>query len=305
MKKGLTIIELLVVIGIIAVLTGVLLGTFAGGTESARAARCLSNLKNLASAAQVAGTSGNAATQKNSYMPLAGSKQIYSADSSEGSQNVTEKYTEERGWISWDSRNAYPSSSGVAKSSWTIPMYEENDERRLYALTNGVIWKYTGGNRNVYVCPSHTQAKKQLNPNYSYVMNPVFGWSPDPAEDLWVAEDIYPNVDRAKAERRLLFAEIPFADIGHQPQNDGAYEVDAILQYHGCTDEGSFEETIGFNHKSGNFYCAHIVFQDGHIDKLRWPKEGLSESQERELAEWLCEGEDVAFDGKKYVKMEN
>ena len=55
MKKAFTLIELLVVIGIIAVLSAILLGTFSGATESARAARCLSNMKSLANACQTAG----------------------------------------------------------------------------------------------------------------------------------------------------------------------------------------------------------------------------------------------------------
>ena len=50
-RGGFTIIELLVVIGIIGVLAGVLLASFSGGTESARAAKCLSNMRNLAQGA--------------------------------------------------------------------------------------------------------------------------------------------------------------------------------------------------------------------------------------------------------------
>ena len=44
MKKAFTIIELLVVIGIIGVLAGVLMTSFSGGTESARAAKCLTTV---------------------------------------------------------------------------------------------------------------------------------------------------------------------------------------------------------------------------------------------------------------------
>ena len=44
MKKAFSLVELLVVVAIIAILAGVLVSSFSGGTESARAARCLSNL---------------------------------------------------------------------------------------------------------------------------------------------------------------------------------------------------------------------------------------------------------------------
>ena len=65
MKKGFSLVELIVVIGIIAILSGVLLATFGGGTASARAARCLSNMKNLASACQTYAMGSH-------YYPLAG-----------------------------------------------------------------------------------------------------------------------------------------------------------------------------------------------------------------------------------------
>ena len=52
MKKGFTLVEMLVVIGIIGILVGVLVASFSGGTESARNAQCLTNMKNLAGACQ-------------------------------------------------------------------------------------------------------------------------------------------------------------------------------------------------------------------------------------------------------------
>ena len=42
-----------------------------------------------------------------------------------------------------------------------------------YCLTNGVIWKYVGGNSDVYVCPSHTKAMGKVW--WSYEMNGYFG----------------------------------------------------------------------------------------------------------------------------------
>ena len=67
MKKAFSLVELIVVIGIIAILSGVLLATFGGGTASARAARCLSNMKNLASACQTYG-------MKTGHYPIAGNQ---------------------------------------------------------------------------------------------------------------------------------------------------------------------------------------------------------------------------------------
>ena len=46
-KKGFTLLELLIVIGIIAVLGGVMLAQFSGSTDSALAATCMNNMRTL------------------------------------------------------------------------------------------------------------------------------------------------------------------------------------------------------------------------------------------------------------------
>lgn len=51
-RKAFTLVELLVVVGILGILMAVLLGTFGGAGESARAAKCQANLHNLALAVQ-------------------------------------------------------------------------------------------------------------------------------------------------------------------------------------------------------------------------------------------------------------
>ena len=65
---GFTLIEMIVVIGIIGILAGVLFASFGGATDSARAALCLSNMKGLAQAA-------NACAMRNGNFPLAGSRE--------------------------------------------------------------------------------------------------------------------------------------------------------------------------------------------------------------------------------------
>ena len=48
--KGFTLVELLIVIGIIAILAGVLLGNYSNITNRVKAAKCQTNLRNLAQA---------------------------------------------------------------------------------------------------------------------------------------------------------------------------------------------------------------------------------------------------------------
>lgn len=305
-----TLVELLVVIGIIGILAGVLLSTFSGGTASAHAARCLSNLKNLASACQTYGM------QVGRY-PNAGSIEYMVVDESQGRKRVKMSYRERSGWISWDSRGGYPSDSHRANTS--ISLYSEDEDESLFALTNGCLWTYVSRNRQTYVCPSHAK-KSGLStpPNWSYMMNGYFGWdmskgSSPYAEDgnfIWYG-------GLARADRRLLFAEIPFMGYSSwQPEGSaGTEDTDAILQYpkgdltgDDVPDEPG-NETIGVNHVQGKNLFAHVAFADGHVEKLRIPFSGsikkpqVDEGVLTSLTSWLCAGKDISFDGRRYQKM--
>ena len=274
-RKGFTLIEMLVVIGIIALLVAVLLGTFAGSAESARAARCLSNMKSLANAVQ----SRNMAW--GSY-PRAASIEFSRPDVSRGIGNAKMKYNEDVGWISWYSKGLYPSDSSQESSCRTIGLYSDVLEDYEYALSHGSLHKYVGGNSSVYVCPVHKDSA--ANVHWSYFMNP----------------DYTDNIK--KSDRVLLFGEIPFRN-GSPGEwfpsgNAGNTETDAVIQYE--------NENIGCNHKSSKFWVAHVVFADGHTEKLRVTSgkgENMSGADLRQLTEWLCQGKDVSFNGKNYEKL--
>ena len=302
MKKAFTLVELLVVIGIIAILAGVMLGTFGGSTESAASARCLANMKNLATACQTYG-------MEHGRYPLAGSIEYFTMDASRGRRNVDLSYFEIPGWISWYSSKGYPSKSHHENPS--VGMCSTDELQSDYALTNGALWKYVSKNRETYVCPSH--AKKMANPpHWSYLMNGYFGWTADgKTKASGSGYVIYGHLN--KADRILLFAEVPFTGLGSSfPDGSGGGEdSDAVLQFAFVNDGGSKglsgksgEEFIGFNHRSGKQYAAHVVFADGHAEKLVAPKEGMSDEELKNLTSWLCQGIDVSFDGKKYQRMD-
>ena len=298
MKKGFSLVELLVVIAIIGILAAVLMGTFSGGTESARAARCLSNLRNLAAGCQ------SASMARGRYVP-AGSLEYFTM-TTRGNRDVA-IYNEHPGWISWNSRGAYKGdpTSSRAQASWNVSMYDSDKEARMYCITNGAIWKYVSANHDIYLCPSHVNKMKRLNPNWSYVMNAFFEWTPRPGTDIFDASDYGEEYGRLKrADRILLFAEIPFAGIGVEAKEETGpgEDCDCVLQYKGSRNS-SANETIGFNHKVGKLTSANICFADGHVEKLTYPAQGLSESELQDLTQWLCEGTDVSFDGKKYQKL--
>jgi len=310
MKKAFTIIELLVVLGILGILMAVLLGTFSGSTESARSAKCEANMRNLAMAVQSYG-------MEHSYYPLAGSVDRWSGKGS------SRKRAHAAGWISWGSRG----TSG----SYISPYAPEVDKRE-YSITNGVLWKAMKGARDSYVCPSHIRACQDRKsgmqlPLWSYVMSANFGWAyrSEPFSSQHLAPQKYyrspgqynKNTSDNRTERYLLFAELPFANAksksgnviqsGDMAVNEGK-ENDPILQYEGCN--GGGDECIGFNHKSGKETFAHVCFADGHVEKLLMPK-NFDAAQAKELTSWLCcpvddygagKPFDVLFNGRQYVK---
>ena len=293
MKKGFTILELLVVIGIIGLLMAVMLGSVGGATESARATKCLAHLHNLASACQTVGMS-------NGRYPPAGSFEW-----KERTLRTKPTYYECKGWVSWLSHGAYQNSpkSHQANGGWFMSTYNKNVEDRIYSLTNGAIWKAVSGNADLFKCPEHVKcaSKKKVEPVWSYVMNEKFGW--DDSLGASAGNAGYGSMHFAtmeKPDRRLLFAEIPFnTDNTAQTCSFSAGsgpDLDPTLQY-------SRNEVIGFNHKDGKRWYAHVCFADGHTEKLEQAK-GATVAQIRQLTQWLCEAEDVSYDGKRYEKMQ-
>lgn len=306
MKKGFTLVELLVVIGILAVLMGILLTTIGGTTDSARAAKCLANMKNLALAVQSRGA-------ETGYYPYAGSIEYMDIDTSQGKGNSKLVYNERRGWISWASEGQYPSQS--KKGAPSIPMCTTDEQLGMYAITNGALWRYVNGSKSVYVCPLHV--KKNPNARWSYLMNAYYGWN---AADGNAFSSRHTGIDYAKAsgtDRRLLFSEVPFQGAGDwfPDGNSSDMESDAILQYDGCDKaaqnriKGSRNgnEHIGANHKSGRNWLAHVVFADGHTEKIRASTDKglpLKSDNLRELTTWLCTGKAAGFNGTKYEELD-
>ena len=298
MKKGFTLVELLVVIGILGILTAVLVGTFAGGTDSARAVKCLSNMKNLASACQTYGMA-------HGCYPLAGSVEMVKVDESRGIRNIKMKYYELPGWLSWNSQGAYAGdvNSHVASVGWFTSAYAEETEDREFAYTNGVLWKYISGNRNLFQCPAHVKKFSGTPPAWSYFMNGYFGW--DSSRGASAKAETFHGIGYSslkRADRRLLLAEMPFMGLGvsTEPNASAGTDFDCVLQYELGTDA----ETVGFNHSSGKrAKFAHVVFADGHTEKLAWPKTGLEATRIKDLTKWLCQGKDISFNGQVYEEL--
>ena len=310
-KKGFSLVELLIVIGIIAILGGVMLAQFSGSTESALATSCLNNMRSLCNAVL-------AEASKTGYFPSAGPFKYIETDQNSSYFNQNRWH---QGWIGHDLGDqpvsCYHDASG-------------DDNLQYCAITNGTIWAEIRGGRNAYVCPAHTKhckRGKHPTPSWSYVMNSYFGWDfgRTYAGDtlgrrqygMGEFEFRYTSSPERRfrsADRVLLFAEMIFVDNGIQRPDyeTGATSLnDGILQY--MNDEGGSEkfnrpsdgegEAIGFNHRSGSKYSAHVAFADGHCVKLMLPEGGTRDNL-LSLTSWLCTGRDYTFNGSTYKRVE-
>lgn len=302
-KKGFTLVEMLVVVGILGILIAVLMGAMSGSTESAQAAKCLANMKNLASAAQSYGLA-------HGHYPHAGSIEKMGIDKSQGMRNIRKKVSELPGWVSWSSKGLYPAEN--KQSPATIGMFTSDDDEALFAITNGALWKYVGGNSSMYVCPLHA---KKAKPRWSYLMNAYFGWS---AEEGYAYSSQHGGIEYGKfgaADRTLLFSEVPFQGAGDWfPDGDASMDTDGILQYKGCNKSPAIagksrrdgNEHIGANHKSGKYWMAHLVYADGHVEKLRMSTSAgqpIDGENLRDVTTWLCTGKAFSLTGNKYEEV--
>lgn len=311
LRGGFTLVELLVVIGILGILMSVAFGVFGGASDAALASKCMTNMRNLSVAAY-----NYASANSDGNFPAAGSHEYVLT------------YVQERvGWISWLNMNkkAYVKQENhVSQPGWTpYNTYREGNkseyDKARFALTNGTVWAYAGKTMETYVCPVHQKLcrAQKLIPAWSYVMNSYFGY--DKTKGSGTNRGCWRQLSGLRSnhnkvvlgpDKVLLFAELPFTSIPKTVasiQNDADrhlegtdFEHDCTLQYDDRT--WSQAESIGFNHKSGKRYLAHVAFADGHVAKLFLPKD-ISATQVKDLTTWLCQGDEISFDGSIYERV--
>ncbi len=321
-KQAFTLVEMLVVIGILGLLIGVLIVSMSGSTESARAASCLANLKSLASACH---SYGVATTGIIPQYPLAGAEVWYQMVKDGNTDRAS--YLERKGWISWKSKGAFPATS--PSSCEPISMFTDNLDDATYALTNGSLWRYVSANSRVYVCPTHATRVSPVH--WSYLMNATFGWDANNGATAFSSKQGFvpyggkiPTYNAQvgsksrSPDRVLLFGEVPFMGPGSwfPSGTTGSMDTDCTLQFEGCDKIPSAPvdgarngtENIGANHKVGKYWCAHVVYGDGHVEKVRVGKADdtkVDGTMLKKLTTYLCTGVDFSINGSKLELLED
>lgn len=275
MKRGFTLLEMLVVIGIISVLATLLIPKFSAISENARSLRCKSKLKSLGAAAL---------TYNSMYgqMPLGADAKMKWLNDSGNLQ-----YRLGRGWVCGGQPGKnYPDFSESLKESRDTgtditlvdPVYYGQDG--YTAITNGSLWTLMG-NVDAYMCETFRKGTKIKDPMRSYMMNRLFAL-PDRGKyvDLQGQEigRFYPKIPEQKTtwnseeyaqdSKTLLFAEM---------------ELTGKTGRSGVVD---FDENIGFLHKVGRRDAANVCFADGHVETLLKPTGGGVSA----YVTWLCSG---------------
>jgi prepilin-type processing-associated H-X9-DG protein len=123
-----TLIEMLVVIGVIMILAAILMPTLSRAKESGRVARCASNLRQLHLAAM------NYANDSGGTLPVAVSSWVPNGDGT---------YTLRKGWVHWVGGLTAP----------TPGSYDWQGSNGTVCITNGTLWPYVGA-IDVYLCPT-------------------------------------------------------------------------------------------------------------------------------------------------------
>lgn len=315
LKKGFTLIELMVVIAIIGILAAALITPITNARATGQAVRCKTNLKNLAQAAlSYAGSnhpSRSGFDYRSDAMPWAGSYEISWA----GGENVDYDliYSVRLGWVSgtwtgpcpWDGTNLEPVLTEADSSR--AQFYDKNWDNAYHSISNGVIWPHVGADLSTYVCDVHKKVAARhgcQNVLRSYVMNGYFGWNHfakatggSAAPKTAVGRTIYLNQlsNRGNAGALLLFAELPAYDPdGQEAIDTSKAAADGVLQTEiiGYGPVPAQQEMIGFNHRLAKRMLAHVAFADGHVDAIIAP-DGASASDLKNLTFLLCNGLDV------------
>lgn len=316
-RAGFTMLEVVVVMGIIGILLAIMMPLLSGTRNSALTAQCKNNMKSIALGA-IQFAQGN--PDGPGHFPAAGFYRSLDHKTLTPGRRRGKglSYYPRRSWISnYGNVNDLNESKSSAIMG-DVVYFTSADEQIRRAITNGAVWRASGESYEAYRCPVHARAYERANggrlPGWSYMMNQEFGYNRDSQNvieffgsnfggNITVSTDSSAAVDKGKKRKKsasrspdkvLMFAEVQGVDVSDKSVTlkavRGGMETDAVLEYP--------RESMGFNHPMGKGrYGGNVAFADGHVDTVILPKG----TNPRDITRYLCQGFEIPHDGSKYT----
>jgi prepilin-type N-terminal cleavage/methylation domain-containing protein/prepilin-type processing-associated H-X9-DG protein len=247
--RGFTLVELLVVIGIIAVLIGILLPALNRAREQANTTQCLSNLRQIGAA-------------------------------------ITNYASDTGGWLvpgRYDASN-YPANPGAAElENWaTILVNGKYLPMPPQAVSNNIAWQDTSFGTSVFRCPNGmnnrgdisgmTSPKTPVDPMGS-VFTRLLSASSGTRVDIWYGINGWtttPTSSEANAFARWPFTDIPAQGSGLQQKlhrfTDFTNNAELVLVFDGYYWAQQDAENVNCRHS--NWSQCNLLLADGHAQTI-------------------------------------